>query len=162
MGIYHSFGVNVGFRMKLSEALKPFEIRTPEEFYMEPRFDPRTGKAVDPTKVVTRPEWIDYVVNGEAFDHGPSAVEGIARFVGARLGVIGSYSLNSYDRVEVLFGLASLERNEVDNFTIMTVNDTPIPLSQVPHEELAQIRKKLEELGLPVGEPVISLTWYYG
>jgi hypothetical protein len=70
MGIHYSFNLAIGYIITEKEIFDLFLQRTPEEFHLEDRFDPKTGLKVQPLKVIDRHASGKFMLDGKQYGEG--------------------------------------------------------------------------------------------
>lgn len=77
MSVDHDAVSYVGFAISFEDFFSPLLQRTKEEFHMEDRFHPKTGKKLEKQeKVVDRPAGFDIVINEKHFE-GPESKDAL-------------------------------------------------------------------------------------
>jgi hypothetical protein len=75
MGMQYSIGLGIGFIVRASIFFDAFETLKEEKFHMEDRWDPKTGKQLEPVKVVDEQVESVYTFNGEELEDELSVME---------------------------------------------------------------------------------------
>jgi len=161
-----SVNIVVGFQFDGNKLYNQFAVHSKPKYKMEKRFDPRTGKEVEPERVCIREkELLHFDVNGKKvtpdpnkdWTDGTSLVEYIAKRCNCEAyEYTHSYS-NDYWVVFTPSGIRADNDRETD-FGRTSVGG-PIRLSQIKPERFKRLKKKLQKLGLkPKNAEIIPCT----
>lgn len=167
MGTHYSYGLGIGYVVKVKEALAPFAKVTPEVSHEEKRFDAKTGRSLSPVKVIDKHGYTEYTIGGTTIDNVYDAEDMLSKFLNVKIARIGAEA--------DIGGPASAKE---DKF-IFCVNDpydgsalhpsgtTTVHHAEIPamwdfRPELAQLRERLVQVGIrPGNEPVIRIFISY-
>lgn len=166
MSIHYSFYLRAGFNVPTEDLKKLFEQKTVthEEgsFHMEDRFDSKTGQKVEPVKIwdkkpKTKTErW--WVIDGERFDDWEDEI--MTRVFEEKLGCHVDYYWQAYGN-DPSFGFYIHDPNNDDSmdegrFAIHNLSmDYAAVCAMQP--KLAELKQKLQAMGVDPGEPEIFL-----
>jgi len=152
----------VGFFMTLEEALKPFLVTQDEISHLEDRFDPKTGKKIEPVKVVDRekgvyaklPNSVELLVKDDDMP------EEFLKFLRETLGILNITSFGGGDCTFIGFDVARANDYEDDtsydpscHFSVGGSLKFTRVLEMI--RPLSDLGKKLKDLGYEVGQPCI-------
>ncbi len=163
MGIFYTFGLCVGFKVEEDEIKKVFrkEDLIPGEFHMKKRFDPKTGEELSPAKVwdkkPVRLSW--YEVDGKRFEP-VKFFDHLGEILSKKFECTVTYWFNAYDTSYVVFStLLTDSENRIDEGKI-TVSTDSVSIDKIVKAEksLNDLRLRLEEAGLKVGEPKVFIA----
>ncbi len=92
MGIDYAFNLGIGFVLDREDVLAPFRVEREEKFHMEDRFNPKTGKKVEPAKVVDEEAGEAFILDGTHHDDDWSFLEALSQKLGCDITNQGGYS----------------------------------------------------------------------
>lgn len=67
MGIDHDAVTVIGFSIDADELLTPFLVRRNQQSHLEKRFSPKTGREIEPERIIDVEEGYDIIIAGEKF-----------------------------------------------------------------------------------------------
>jgi hypothetical protein len=160
MGIDYDFRLAVGFRVTSQEIEETFGEPREEDFHMEQRFDPRTGKRLEDEKVVTRPAGLNLVLRDCEFDSVEELVDAMAGEVGAVSYPCGSYM--GGDEFDFIIG-PKVPDEATSGFEDSHITvDGGFPFERLAElgPELARIKKELDlKFSFEVRNPEVAIAW---
>ena len=160
MGIDYSFGIRVGFEVSYDEFEESFSRKMPPRFHMEARFDPKTGKPVEPVRI-TDDEGTDvYTLQGVDYEDLTEFTEEFGNLLDCKVEV----ESNMCTPTVVWFSVKGIKSNsgglDEGNVTCDAHMDYKSVIKAATAVET--LRVKLIEHGMIPMEPKVLLTWNYG
>lgn len=147
MGRDYSASLIVGFHMDAQTFLKPLVKEVPEEVHYEDRWDPKTGKKLEPKKVANVEAGEYYVYEDVRYESDFDAVEGLLEVLSGRFDchmfLVGEYGDLDCCRVaiEPIMGSGSIGSNDYVNFADVNAAG----------KETAALGKRLKRAGFDPG-----------
>ena len=162
MGYSVSHSICIGFRFSFREATEPFVTRTPEEFHMEPRFDPKTGKPAGEEKIVDKHGYETYRIGDFEYEDYHRLFDTLAASCRCGWGVLGSYCLSMDENKIVIYVEMP---SEIDTGDGMDTNGS-FKLNDVvaAQSKVKQLEKNLTSLGMDLSnkDAEVILMWTHG
>ncbi len=169
MSTYYSFSVAVGFEIGFKHVLKKYGRELPEKSRMEDRFDPKSGKKVDPVKVVDRPAGLRVVIRKRTYDPAEDAreiCEALGREIGAKVQLISDNpecGLDGDDWVLVSpAGLRFKAPGGIDYGRSSADGGFPVKDLAMALPKFERLKAQLHKLGLRPGDAVVRTTGGFG
>lgn len=167
MGTDYNFGLAIGYQFSLAEINKTFGVQAPEESHMEERFDKKTGKPIEPEKVIDKPKRLVYKFDGEILesvdeDYG-SDYEGICNRIALHLGCewTHSYHFGEEEATRIYF-MPKLPGALWEGACFGHIDtDGPLPFDKVVKtaSKMKKLRVGLKKLGLTPEVAAIHVTY---
>jgi hypothetical protein len=164
MSTDYSASTIVGFRFSQDELREKFGKPVGAKSHMEPRFDKKTGKSIDPEEVTDHREGIQYTFLGKDLELVEAGVEPeteeLCEAIAEHLGCMTDFS-HYYDVVEVYFYPKMPERTEDGMDGAHFSVGGPLPFDGVMKmaPKLKKLGEGLKKLGLKPGKPGIHITY---
>ncbi len=92
MGIDYGADIGIGYIINLDDLLAPFRVETEEKFHLEDRFDQKTGKKLEPAKVVDVEAGEAFVFEGQTYEEGYELYEAMAEKLNCSIQNTGGYT----------------------------------------------------------------------
>lgn len=160
MGIDYSFSIGIGYVVSydsLVEALEPWAVKTEDDFHMEDRFDPKTGKKIGQEKVVDFEGETTYKLGKKKFEYEDEFLEALFDSFGAEYSNDGGMS-----EATVAYITVKTEHTGEDDFDGGRVfAGSSILFSEAMATKtkaaLKKLAKQLTKMGLEPGEAKIFI-----
>jgi hypothetical protein len=145
----------VGFEIHINDLLAPFEKISPEKSHLEDRYDEKTGKKLDPVRVVDQEEQVVWKINGEEFDCEDSAADAVADKVNA----VATYGYGTIENVVIGPPMPLGEESNESTWSHFTTgpNYSFRSLAKMG-SKLDEIAKELKKLGIESGRAKFVLV----
>jgi hypothetical protein len=156
MGIDYSSNLLIGYAFEAKAVEAPFARTVPEKSHMEDRFDPKTGKKLDPVKVVDDEERDVWEFNGESFEDREELYTALAAAAKCQYVLYGQ---SEY----VAFGPdIELSSENPDCGHVYFAGNLSYDAVVKAKAEVRRIGKKLRKFGLELPEPEVVVCWDVG
>jgi hypothetical protein len=149
MGIDYQFSLGIGFILDREDVVAPFRVEVPEKFHMEDRFDPKTGKPIEPVKVIDEEAGEAFVVDGTTYEDGYDFFEALGSKLGCSIANQGGYSDG-----ETLYLTVDVERTDedyLDDGRISVGSSIAFDNVTASRAAIMELSKKLKKLGIEPG-----------
>ena len=168
MSIDYTIKLAVGYVIPEEELTRVFGRKTEGRTHLEDRFDPKTGKKIDPIEVVDEFEYTTLYYRGVEFEDSTyELAEKIAKDIEVETGCCAiPYGNNMSGETSVVFGpdlrsMSSMyDDNELESGHVTCSGGVPFSLLIECGSALGVIRKALRDIGLNPGEPVVVPAWW--
>jgi len=149
MSIDFNFDLAVGFVLDKSDVLAPFGLESDERSHTEDRYDPKTGKKLEPVKVVDDLGGVTYELHGDRYDDEHEFLGALAGELDCSLDFGGNYSDNEtiYASVEIEF----TGEDDLDAGNISCGSSATLSTVIKSKRKVEALAKKLKKLGIDPG-----------
>ena len=161
MGIHYGIGLAIGFTIRLEEFLKPFAKTREEEFHIEDRWDPKTGKKLEPVKVVDDEgdEWYEY---GAASMDEEELMEAVGNNFKCNINYIGDCEASEAVLEITLDDVVYTSEDDYDDGRVSIGCSMKFEELVALQSRLRSTKQAFEEIGIVLGEPKVMCSYSIG
>ncbi len=149
MGIDYAFNLGIGYILDREDVVAPFRVDVPEKFHMEDRFSPKTGKKLEPVKVVDEEAGEAYVLDGKQYEEHWEFFEDLSKKLECDITNQGGYSDD-----QTLYFTVKVEKTDEDTLEDGRITLGPsITFDNITSSRaaLTKLAKSLKKLGIEPG-----------
>jgi hypothetical protein len=158
MSVEHSASFGIGWLIEPSTVPAKMKKEVKEESHQEPRFDPKTGKPIEPETVIDQEEGTVYLLGESEFCEFDEFISCLAEKVGGYAGSFGDFvGGDVLYTIEVNIPDKLYAHATVDGKKYVQHDRLPVSSILELQPALARIQEALHQLGFDLGEPEIIL-----
>lgn len=157
MGIDYSANVGIGFIVDREDLLAPFRVETEEKFHMEDRYDPKTGKKLEPVKIVDVEAGEIFEFEGKTFEEEYEVVEAIADKLDCIIEDTGGYT--DCETLQITVKVEHTDEDDVDCDRFYVGSSILFDNVTALRAELKRVAKGFKKYGVDVGEAKVYVAY---